>query len=811
MFELGVLASVEFQLNFTLADLLSTALAIAVFPLFLFLPGFVFGWLLDLASFRQRTPLLRILLSLPLSLSLTPVIIYLLGRQFSTSAVWWFFAAVWLTFPVMLMRSNRARGQFPRGLLKPLTVIAVIWVAVALLSLVDLQFGHRLYFSAVSYDYTVRSAAVGQLARAHWYPPANPFFYPGHAEPFRYHYFWFMLCSWPVRLATHWIGPRPAIFAGVVWTGFTLMATVALYLRLFDRYGGIAIRRRTLLAFGLLAITGLDIIPTLFLDFFRLKFHFGNIFPTVDWWNPEQVTGWLDTALWVPHHLAGLLACMTGFLILWVEWQTPAKRVRWQAVLGAGVAFASAGGLSVYVAFAFAAFLAIWILFDLTYRHFRAHRARLRAATQERNSPVLRAGRLIPGPLCACFSKQLISLAGAGVLALLLGAPFMLDLASAGSGGTTGHDASFIRFSIRVFQPAHIALNLLHHNSPLISFVTDFLLLPLNFLIELGALFLIGVIKIRQWQAGQPFTLANRAAVMMVSASLFISIFLRSNTIDNNDLGMRGMLIVQFVLVLWGADVLLEWRSHKASTGREGCPLGPPRDERGTSADLGRAHSRFGASCAISRESESVVRASSSSASTGRDSAHSETVSLDRWIRVAQASLAAALFLGAITNVYELFILRTFTMLTEAGLQTGTNHINPGAHFAERAFYSRQLYEWLDRHTPQWAVEQHDPFAPFDVIPGLYADRQMGLAALGTAVSFGGNPVESSQMAESLRTIYSTGTARGDPDAICRQYKIDYLIVRNDSPVWNDRQSWVWQGKPVYSNPGTRAFACGGH
>ncbi len=44
-----------------------------------------------------------------------------------------------------------------------------------------------------------------------------------------------------------------------------------------------------------------------------------------------------------------------------------------------------------------------------------------------------------------------------------------------------------------------------------------------------------------------------------------------------------------------------------ASTGRDAAPP----DERGTSADLGRAHSRFGASCAISREGESVVRASS--------------------------------------------------------------------------------------------------------------------------------------------------------------------------------------------------------
>ena len=44
-----------------------------------------------------------------------------------------------------------------------------------------------------------------------------------------------------------------------------------------------------------------------------------------------------------------------------------------------------------------------------------------------------------------------------------------------------------------------------------------------------------------------------------------------------------------------------------ASTGRG---FAPP-NERGASADLGRAHSLFGASCAISREGESVVRASS--------------------------------------------------------------------------------------------------------------------------------------------------------------------------------------------------------
>ena len=51
----------------------------------------------------------------------------------------------------------------------------------------------------------------------------------------------------------------------------------------------------------------------------------------------------------------------------------------------------------------------------------------------------------------------------------------------------------------------------------------------------------------------------------------------------------------------------------EASTGRDSAPP----SERGTSADLGRAHSRFGALCAISREGESVVLRSSSKEKRG--------------------------------------------------------------------------------------------------------------------------------------------------------------------------------------------------
>ncbi len=703
-------------------DLLSTSAAIVLFPLFLVLPGFCLGWSLNLVSFRQRTPLLRIVLSLPLSLSLTPVIIYLLGRQFSVVAVWAFWALIWAAFLAILIlnriragQPNPLSGKFPPDLLKPLTIISVTWIAVVVLSLVDLQLGSKLYFSAVSYDYTVRSAVISQLARAHWYPPANPFFFPGHPAPFRYHYFWFLVCSWVVRVAPGLIGPRHSLFAGVVWIGFSLMATVALALRFFNRDGHHLIRRRTLLAFGLLCVSGFDILPTLFLAFCRLKFHVSYIYPSVDWWNPDQVTGWLDSALWVPHHLAGMLACMTGFLILWVEWQAPLKRLRWQAVVAAGLAFASAGGLSVYVAFVFAAFLGIYTAVALLRRQY----------------------------------LEFVMLFLAGILALSLGAPFILELSAAGSAGTAGQGASFIRFGIRLFEPARLLLSVLHHDTPFSVTLADFVLLPLNFLIELGVLFLIGVIKLRQWMRSErPFTPPDLAAVMMVSVSLLISIFLRSNIISANDLGMRGMLIVQFVLVLWGADLLIDWRSHT-----------------GISRDLG--------------------------------------------IRFSYATLAAALALGAATNVYELFILRSFTLLTEAGMDPGANLINPGRNFAARAFFARQLYDWLDRRIPRSAIEQHNPFNIYDPVPGLYSDRQMGMSDPAAAIAFGGNPLEGSSMARSLRTLFEPGFPSANIDAVCERYKVDYLVVRSGDPIWNDARSWVWQRNPAYSNSMARAFACG--
>src|SRR6478672_9122589 len=73
--------------NFTLDDLRAILFAFALFPLVVFVPGYVIAWLLDLFDFRRRTQLFRIALSIPLSISLCPILIYLLGNA-PIAATW---------------------------------------------------------------------------------------------------------------------------------------------------------------------------------------------------------------------------------------------------------------------------------------------------------------------------------------------------------------------------------------------------------------------------------------------------------------------------------------------------------------------------------------------------------------------------------------------------------------------------------------------------------------------------------------------------------------------------------------------------
>ena len=427
---------------------------------------------------------------------------YLAGRFAPARAVWLVFAPLWAGFAVLV--AARLRRMIPRGY-RLAKALAAAWLALGTASLIDLQWGSRLYYSVISFDYTLRVAITSAITRA-GIPPPNPYFFPGRPVALRYHYFWMILCSLAQRAAGGAISARLAVFGGTLWCGLGLIAVLALYLRFADPEGRLRLDRRVGLAIGLLGVTGLDLFPNL------LLLRQGVLLPEMEWWN-EQVTSWVGTMLWVPHHLAALVACLTGFLLLW---SAPAgRRDAAVAAAAAGLCFATATGCSVYVAFTFFVFLAVWGLITLVRKWHR--------------------------------DTALLVLAGCCAAVPLV--PYLRDLLGPAAGG------SFVVPAVRAFKMADFALASGHAAWWKIP-LADLLLLPLNYFLELGFFLLIGLVALKRLRAARkPWSRWDLAACAMAGSSMAVCTFLRSGVIGNNDLGSRGFLPAQFILLLWAVSL----------------------------------------------------------------------------------------------------------------------------------------------------------------------------------------------------------------------------------------------------------------
>src|ERR1700694_4626949 len=92
--------------NFTSSDLAGSLAAVCLFPLVVFIPGYVLAWLFNLLAFRRRTLLFRVAFSIPLSISLCPILLYLPARFGSMTLVWVMYGALWLGFVAILVTAR---------------------------------------------------------------------------------------------------------------------------------------------------------------------------------------------------------------------------------------------------------------------------------------------------------------------------------------------------------------------------------------------------------------------------------------------------------------------------------------------------------------------------------------------------------------------------------------------------------------------------------------------------------------------------------------------------------------------------------
>ena len=497
--------------SFTARDILATSIAFVLFPLLIVIPGYVLGALLDLFAFSRRTLLASVAISVSLSVAVVPITVYLCWRTVP-AVPWLLCAASWLALPAVLARKRRQGTSTRAPISKHRTIVLTIlagWVVLGTLCLIDIQIGHRLYFPIVSYDYTLRAAFTAAIERT-GVPPTNPYFFPGHGYVMRYHYFWYMLCSLVERFGGPFVTARIAVIAGTLWSGIGLVALVALYVRFFQSNKHDSPDKRMLVAVALLSVTGLDILPLLITYFLSGRFNASS-----DWWN-ELVLSWVNSVFWQPHSVAALVACATGFLVLWNVSHSGKRAWLTGAVVG-GFAFASGLGLSIYVTFVFGIFLMTWMVALL----FRGRR----------------------------HDATVIFIAG--VIALFISIPYLYELFGQGSGSFDKP----LKLTIRSFYFAEALVDAFHFGGHWQIPLANALSLPLNYFLELGFFFVVGV---RQWKSlRRQSSLSDKdvCGIAMLAASIMICTFLRSTTISNNDLGWRGMMVAQFVLLLWAAEL----------------------------------------------------------------------------------------------------------------------------------------------------------------------------------------------------------------------------------------------------------------
>ena len=192
--------------NYTVHDILSTAAIIPVYAIFLFFPGYSFGWLSDLLRFSiQLHNQKNYYFSLPLSLVITTIATNLLGRYVSSTVLLWTFCIVAAATIIQLVttwvRRPKVAGHGMANTTKIACGLAIVWTLVVIASLVDIQIGSRLYPSTALWDHAVRIAFLHSALRTG--PPIrNPFSYLGSVLIARYYYFWYVVCSYPARL-TH--------------------------------------------------------------------------------------------------------------------------------------------------------------------------------------------------------------------------------------------------------------------------------------------------------------------------------------------------------------------------------------------------------------------------------------------------------------------------------------------------------------------------------------------------------------------------------------------------------------------------------
>lgn len=504
-------------------QLLSLCAALFLFPLVLWIPGAVLGYTTDLLGFRTRSVPNQLALGLLFSMATCPIVVYNLMRVTGFIGVWVAYGLLWAASAALAVRHRQSLYKALQSVdsYKPLIAFVIVWFIFGAAFLIDIVLPTGVWRNMNTMDAVAHVAFTDAITRT-GVPPVNPFTFPGYPIHLFYYYLWYLMCSIVDQLGGPAVTARAAVQAGTIYLGLAVASLLFMYLQIVGgRLLPLIPRVRTGVALALFTITGLDLIPWLFLYLSKAIFHKGpGAAGSIEWWN-EQVTAWLGAIVMSPHHPVGLVICFTGvLLLLWTMDPNLSLRQKLAPTLVASLAFASAAGVSLYVTFAMAVGLLLWAGFAI----------------------------------CRGWGQYLAPLVAVGAMALALYIPFALELRAA------SHETEFpLALTVRAFVPVDywlpsIVPYLKTHSVAV--YLLRAALLPVNYGIELG-FFLVGAVLYWRYRRLLQRSLGPEEVLLtcLGAGSILVCTFLRS-AFRWNDLGWRAFLVAQFVLLIWCVPVV---------------------------------------------------------------------------------------------------------------------------------------------------------------------------------------------------------------------------------------------------------------
>jgi hypothetical protein len=702
-------------LNFTWQDAAGMLAGFVLFALIFIPPGYVTCFALDLFEFRSRKWFVRFGFALLLSSAIAPVMFFLAYRLVSEMFAFIVMFAFAFVFTWQVLREKKFSSLFAEiqsdKRVRVFLSIALVWIVLAAFSLIDLQFGKRLYFNITAFDYQTRVSVINAITRT-GVPPLNPSYHPGAPIKLTFlYYFWYILCSLVDKLGGNIVDSRMALAASVIWAGLALMGTVALYLRI--RNTTTNIWRSALMGIGLLAVSGLDIFPsTLYMAFPQLLYGY-FIDGDIEHWN-EQITAWVGSTLWTPHHLVSLLNCVLGIMLIAYHKDSKPLQKFGTAVI-AGIAFASAFGLSSWVTMIFVIFWAVWFVMRLV------------------NKETLKSVSVMVIP---------------GIVATIAILPFILDLFGGGSSGSSG---SFpLGFDVRAFRPALILTTFLPNWQ---RALVNLLLLPLNYFLELGFFFFAGIIWYKLHKKGRlPDNKFAQEEIALLAITVLLTSLTRSTLISNNDFGWRGWLPGQFVLLIWGTDVLSYlWKNKPVNL--------------------------------------KLLLIKPSPANQ------------------IKFSLLLLLALGALTSVQDVVYLRIWPILVDTGILVLPEPIRSDEYMGTKNFEARTLYSIIETNYPEDTIVQFNPLVGLDRPSGLYRTRSV---MISYHTLYGVPPELYKPLARKMSQLFTTQSANWETvDATCQQDQINIVVFTDTDEIWAQVPKLTKTRQPIFSGKYYSAFECG--